>query len=87
LNKLNDHVVAGDTKSAANLLKSIGRFFSEEIKADQDGAKSREIPFTTNLMLPKLKGKYIKSEFLRLPSDFGLITILMESSGSPAVAK
>jgi hypothetical protein len=41
LNKLNGYIVAGDTKSAANLLKSIGRFFSEEIAANENVAKTR----------------------------------------------
>lgn len=41
LNKLNAYIVAGDTKSAANLLKSIGQFFSEEIAANENVAKTR----------------------------------------------
>ena len=41
LNKLNGYIVAGDTKSAANLLKSIGRFFSEEIAANENVTKTR----------------------------------------------
>jgi len=41
LNKLNGYITTGDTKSAANLLKNIGRFFSEEIAANDNAAKAR----------------------------------------------
>lgn len=41
LNKLSGYIVAGDTKSAANLLKSIGHFFSEEIAANENVLKTR----------------------------------------------
>lgn len=41
LEKLNGYIAAGDTNSAANLLKSIGHFFSEEIAANENVAKRR----------------------------------------------
>jgi hypothetical protein len=41
LNTLAEHLASGDVRSATSLLKSIGKFFSEEIKANQDGAKAR----------------------------------------------
>ena len=42
LNSLHSLLAEGKVAECQNLLKSIGKFFQAEIKADQDGAKARE---------------------------------------------